>query len=93
MGRDRELSSSHSFQIHSGNSVAFWDSSTRRLEGSSNLISSIKQLLNCEEQTICDVGNIWMDEREPIAVAIIAGQLGYELGKGAPDFGLPATTN
>ena len=30
-----------------------------------------------------------MEEREPVAVAFIAEDLGYELGDGAPEFGIP----
>lgn len=88
MGKEREVSHSESFEIWLGNETALWNSLRRRLEGSFDIVDSIRQHLTGEEQFICDVGKVWMDEREPIAVAMIAEQLGFQLGEDAPNYGL-----
>jgi hypothetical protein len=43
--------------------------------------------LSGNEETICDVGTLWMEEREPIAVAFVAESLGYQLSGDVPEWG------
>ena len=89
MGEDRELNNSGEFKIFDGTDEVVWSPSNRFLSGNQRMIDAIRAELTDEKQTICDVGVLWMEEREPVAVAFIAESLGYELGEGAPEFGLP----
>lgn len=91
MGREREVSRCASFEIRHEDELAVWNSSLRRLEGSSGILDLIRTHLTGEDVFICDVGTVWMDEREPIAVAIVAEQLEFVLGKDAPDYVLPTS--
>ena len=72
-----------------GTDEVVWNPRNRLLSGNERMIAAIKSELSGSQETICDVGTLWMEEREPIAVAFIAETLGYELGEGAPEFGLP----
>ena len=89
MGEDRELNDSGEFKIFDGKYEVVWNPSNRLLSGNQRMIDAIRAELTDDKQTICDVGVLWMEEREPVAVALIAEGLGYELGEGAPEFGLP----
>ena len=89
MGEDRELNDSGEFKIFDGKDEVVWNPSNRLLSGNQRMIDAIRAELTDDKQTICDVGVLWMEEREPVAVAFIAESLGYELGDGAPEFGLP----
>ena len=89
MGEDRELNDSGEFKIFDGKDEVVWNPSNRLLSGNQRMIDAIRGELTDEKQTICDVGVLWMEEREPVAVAFIAESLGYELSEGAPEFGLP----
>lgn len=88
-GPDRELNDSGEFKIIDGTDEVVWNPSNRLLSGNERMIAAIKAELSDNQETICDVGTLWMEEREPIAVAFVAENLGYELGEGAPEFGLP----
>ena len=55
-----------------GEKKILWNSETRQLEGDQELIEQIRSELNGRQETICDVGAICMDEREPIAVTFLA---------------------
>ena len=89
MGEDRELNDSAEFKISDGSDEVTWNPSNRLLSGHQRMIDAIRAEFTDDKQTICDVGVLWMEEREPIAVALIAESLGYKLGEGAPEFGLP----
>ena len=82
-----EFNESETFELTRGGETLRWNSSTRRLEGPRRLIESILSELDGSKQTICDVGVLWMEEREPVAVAYIAEGLGFALGSSAPKFG------
>ena len=61
------FSNSGDFTMGDGNRSILWNSRTRQLEGDRELIEQIREELNGKQQTIMDVGTIWMDEREPVA--------------------------
>lgn len=87
MSEDRELSTSGEFTIHNGGEVATWNPATRHLSGDSFIISAILNKLSINKEAICDVGPLWMEQREPVAVAFVADSLGYELRGDVPEWG------
>ena len=89
VGPDREFNDSGEFKIIDGTDEVTWNPRNRLLSGNERVIAAIKAELSDSQETICDVGTLWMEEREPVAVAFVAETLGYELGDGAPEFGLP----
>jgi hypothetical protein len=85
MGTEHEVSRSDSFQITHGDLTAQWDSKSLKLEGSETIKAAIRQLLTGEKRSFQDGATVWMDEREPLAITLIAKQLGYVLGHGSPE--------
>ena len=59
----------------------------RMLSGNQVMIDEILAELSGEKETICDVGTIWMEQREPVAVAFVAENLGFKLTGNVPDWG------
>lgn len=57
------------------------------LTGDQAIIDAVLAELSDEKETICDVGTIWMEQREPIAVAFAAESLGFELSGDVPQWG------
>ena len=86
MGKD--FSNSGDFTMGDGNRSILWNSRTRQLEGDQELIAQIREELNGKQQTIMDVGTIWMDEKEPVAVTFVGSNLGLEYGPEAPKYGM-----
>jgi len=87
IGEDRDLSDSGEFQILSPTGVATWSPSNRMLTGDRETIDAILTQLSDRKETICDVGTLWMEQREPIAVAFTAENLGFELSGDVPQWG------
>jgi len=87
IGKDRELSDSGQFQISDGKAHVLWSPVTRTLSGDKEIKAKILGELSGNEETICDVGTLWMEEREPIAVAFVAELLGYDLSGHVPEWG------
>jgi len=85
--KDKHFSDSGNFTLGDGQRKILWNSETRQLEGDQELIEQIRSKLNGRQETICDVGTIWMDEREPIAVTFLASSIGLEFGPDAPKYG------
>ena len=85
--KDKHFSDSGNFTLGDGERKILWNSETRQLEGDQELIEQIRSKLNGRQETICDVGTIWMDEREPIAVTFLASSIGLEFGPDAPKYG------
>ena len=73
--KDKHFSDSRNFTLGDGQRKILWNSETRQLEGDQELIEQIRSKLNGRQETICDVGTIWMDEREPIAVTFLASSI------------------
>ena len=86
--KDKHFSDSGNFTLGDGERKILWNSETRQLEGDQELIEQIRSKLNGRQETICDVGTIWMDEREPIAVTFLASSIGLEFGPDAPKYGM-----
>jgi len=86
-GEDRELSDSGEFTIASGQDKVTWSPKNRMLVGNQVMIDEILAELSGEKETICDVGTIWMEQREPVAVAFVAENLGFRLTGNVPDWG------
>lgn len=86
--KDKHFSDSGNFTLGDGERKILWNSETRQLEGDQELIKQIRSKLNGRQETICDVGTIWMDEREPIAVTFLASNIGLEFGPDAPKYGM-----
>ena len=86
--KDKHFSDSGTFTLGDGERKVLWDSSTRQLEGDQELIEQIRSKLTGKQETIMDVGTIWMDEREPIAVTFVASNIGLEFGPDAPKYGM-----
>ena len=86
--KDKHFSDSGNFTLGDGERKILWNSETRQLEGDQELIEQIRSKLNGRQETICDVGTIWMDEREPIAVTFHASSIGLEFGPDAPKYGM-----
>ena len=86
--KDKHFSDSGNFTLGDGQRKILWNSETRQLEGDQELIEQIRSKLNGRQETICDVGTIWMDEREPIAVTFLASSIGLEFGPDAPKYGM-----
>lgn len=87
MGEDRELTSSGEFRIIDGKDELIWNPSNRMLSGNERMKRMILAELSDQKETICDVGTLWMEEREPLAVAFTADCLGYELRGDYPQWG------
>ena len=87
MGEDRELSNSGEFTITSGRNKVTWSPTNRILSGNQKMIDEILAQLSGEKENICDVGTLWMEEREPTAVAFVAETLGYCLSGDVPTWG------
>ena len=87
VGEDRDLSDSGEFQILSPTGLATWNPSNRMLTGDQVTIDAILDQLSDRKETICDVGTLWMEQREPIAVAFTAEGLGFELSGDVPEWG------
>lgn len=87
MGEDRALSNSGEFTITSGKSKVTWSPTNRMLSGNQKMIDEILSELSGEKETICDVGTLWMEQREPVAVAFVAENLGFELSGDVPEWG------
>jgi hypothetical protein len=87
IGEDRELTDSGEFTITDEKLLATWSPSNRLLSGDQELIDKILAELSGTKETICDVGVIWMEQREPIAVALAAEHLGFQLSGDVPEWG------
>ena len=87
IGEDRELSDSGEFQVLSPTGMATWSPSNRMLTGDQVTIDAILAQLSDRKETICDVGTLWMEQREPITVAFTAEGLGFELSGDVPQWG------
>lgn len=57
------------------------------LTGDQATIAAILANLSDRKETICDVGTLWMEQREPLAVAFTADSLGFELSGDVPQWG------
>ena len=86
--KDKDFSESGDFTMGDGQRTVLWNSKTLGLEGDQELIAKIRSELSGEEVTICDVGTIWMDEREPVAVTFIGSGIGLGYGPDAPKYGM-----
>ncbi len=87
ISEDRELTDSGEFTITDGKLVAIWNPSNRLLSGDQELIDKILAELSGTKETICDVGVLWMEQREPVAVALTAERLGFNLSGDVPEWG------
>jgi hypothetical protein len=86
IGEDRKRNDSGEFTITNGELVATWSPENRLLSGDQELIDKILVELSGTRETICDVGLLWMEEREPIAVALTAERLGFSLAGDVPSW-------
>lgn len=87
LGEDRELTSSGEFRITDGKDELVWNPSNRMLSGNERLKKAILAELSDQKETIYDVGTLWMEQREPMAVAFVADRLGYVLIGDYPKWG------
>ena len=87
IGEDRELHDSGEFTITDGKLSATWNPSNRLLSGDQELIDKILAELSGNQETICDVGVLWMEERDPLAVAFVSDCLGFKLSGDVPEWG------
>ena len=84
MGDEYEATSCGAFDIYSNELAAKWVPEGRRLEGSDEILRAILEKLSGKVTSIGRRERLWMDQREPLAVAYIAKELGFQLGDGAP---------
>ena len=84
MGEEYEATICGAFDVYSNESAAQWVPEGRRLEGSEEILGPILERLSGKVIRIGRRDRVWMDQREPLAVAYIAKELGLKLGDGAP---------
>ena len=87
IGEDRELNDSGEFTITDGELSATWSPTDRHLSGDQELIDRILAELSGNKETVCDVGVLWMEQREPVAVAFVSDSLGFKLSGDVPEWG------
>jgi len=87
IGEDRELNDSDEFTITYGQLSATWNPSNRLLTGDQEIIDKILAELSGNQETICDVGVLCMEQREPVAVAFVSDSLGFKLSGDVPEWG------